>query len=201
MSRARNISSGFNKKPTKFIKVFSNNFDSTCKLTDQTGFVSHFGVRQEPALLIHSTRAGAFREQKFSYYKGNSLDLKNIKGEDIQPQFLNARELIDIIKRDFGLDLRRNGNTGKKPLHLITCYSGGFKNTSSGAQLARATGRKIVCYGEHDAIAVTVNPELKSYMDRQTRIYSVLTSVYKDLNQPLQEVIHSPDGKAGKLRK
>ncbi|KFF65165.1 hypothetical protein IW01_18385 [Pectobacterium brasiliense] len=95
----------FNTKPAEVVKVFSNNYDSKNGIITKTRYESHFGCSQEPALVISKDE-----DNNFLYYKGNSVDNKDINGKKISYLRLNKDDFASQIKKDFNLppfDIRR----------------------------------------------------------------------------------------------
>ncbi|KFF65162.1 hypothetical protein IW01_18370 [Pectobacterium brasiliense] len=183
----KNTNINFDKQPVKFAKIFSNNHSSERKSVQQTGYVSHFGPRQEPAIFIHGSLAG-----KFEYYKGNMINNKNIRGNNPHVN-LSATELVARIKKDFNLDLHSHGDRNTKPLHLISCYTGGINRATLASQLSIATHRQVICYGSEEPLYIY--GDLKNNMDKNAYVYS------KDLNEPLPEILHTPYNMIGRPRK
>ncbi|GKW43614.1 MULTISPECIES: hypothetical protein [Pectobacterium] len=101
----RNYNIKFNTKPSEVVKVFSNNYDSKNGIITKTRYESHFGCSQEPALIISKDR-----DNNFLYYKGNTVDNKDINGEKISYLRLNKDDFAYQIKKDFNLppfDIRK----------------------------------------------------------------------------------------------
>ncbi|WP_224552680.1 hypothetical protein [Pectobacterium versatile] len=186
-SRAKNVNVNVNKQPAKVAKVFSNNHNSEHRCIQQTGYVSHFGPRQEPAIFIHGSSEG-----KFAYYKGNTVNHKDIEGNDPYIS-LNATEFVARIKKDFGLDLHSNGDRNAKPLHLISCYSGGVSRDTLAAAMSIATNRQIICYGNKEP--VFMRNGLKNNMDEDVYIHGEYSK------KALPEVRHTPYNMIGSMRK
>lgn len=179
-----------NEMPFKFSKAFSHNVDLTRKQIDQTGFISHFGLTQEPALFIHTADFSDDGERLFVYNKGITLNNLDIAGNYKVPQFLCATELVSAIKNDFNLDLCMNGNTGNMPLHLVSCYAGGKGPYSLASQLASATGRGVIAYGNKQEL-ITMN-DIKRNLSEDACVYAYPLHENNELNTPLPGTVYHP---------
>lgn len=192
----------------KYYKTFNHNYVTKTEQYNQTGFISHFGPRQEPALVLHGNNPNSKLGGGFLYYKGSCVDYKKATGEKIVHKLLNVHDFVAAVKRDFGLDLHRTGNTGDKPLHLICCYAGGYNPDSLAGQMARELDRSVVCYDEGTPLITF--PGLKRNMDEAAKVFNeeiFLDKLSGENNflerkvlTPLSEIIHHPDNQPGKKR-
>jgi len=182
----------------KFLKSFSANYNTKIERVVQTGFISHFGRYQEPAIFIHGSGTHYQDGKGIYYFKGMSIDNKNINGEEIVNPFLSVKEFVAAVKKDFNLDLHRTGNTGTSPLHLVCCYSGGVSPDSIAGQLSRELERSVVSYGENSSVGFIGC--LADKMDEHARIYSKDERYPNGIFRPLQPIIHFPDNKPGQIR-
>lgn len=187
-----------NNQSCKYYKVFSNHYLTQAQQINQTGFVSHFGPRQEPALILHGSDPRSMPGEGFIYYKGTCVDFKKMTGEKAVHKLLNVHDFVEIVKKDFGLDLRRNGNTGNQPLHLICCFSGGRSPKSVAGQLARELERSVICYGETQSMFTS--PALKSHMDETAKVFCEEIFLKRKVISPMYEIIHLPDNNPGEVR-
>ncbi|XTZ37928.1 hypothetical protein ACQYRI_18590 [Salmonella enterica] len=186
------------KESKKFVCYFSQNYNPTYREWQKTGFVDRFGTTQEPALIVHSTLPIIGQEQHFIWYKGIMRDFKDDDGTLVQPPFLDAQGLLSVIKKDMGLDLRRDGNTGTKPLHLIADFSGGLASSTLAAKLAKAAERPVICYGHNQEI--TLNTDYPFSDNKHIKVYGYPLKDKKRLNKPLPQIIHMPQNSTGFIR-
>lgn len=198
ISGVKNNNENLKHQPAKFLKCFSSNYDSTQRRQVQTGFLSHFGHYQEPAIFIHGSGTHFIDGKGIIYDKGVTVDYKNLAGEEMPEVYLNVKEFVAAVKKDFNLDLHRTGNTGDKPLHLISCYAGSYRADSIAGQLSRELDRSVVTYGED--VQVCIFGKLIDKTDEPSRIYSP-DSVYPNgILKPLKPIIHFPDNQPGRIR-
>jgi len=198
VSRVKNSQADFATQPCKFYKVFSNNYITQSQQKNQTGFISHFGPRQEPALVLHGNKPDSKLGPGIIYYKGSCIDYKNAAGQKAVHKLLNVHDFVEIAFKDYGLDLRRGGNTGDGPLHLICCYAGGFSPKSMAGEMARELKRSIVCYGIDKP--VTTFPGLRSGMEETSKVFCEEIFLNRKVLSPLYEIIHLPDNQPGEIR-
>ncbi|MGY4730830.1 hypothetical protein [Burkholderia pyrrocinia] len=157
IASVRNSKSSINiascNKPPGLAKVFCSNFDTSTNEISHTGFVSHFGDRQEPALFVHATKDWNSGKTWFAYQKGIYRDGIDAFGCDLSnsTKLLDSTGLTKALKEDFGIDLSEAGGR-EKPLHLIACRSGGRDAKCLASELAKAINRKVVSYGDGEIL-------------------------------------------------
>lgn len=198
ISHVKNSNTKINNQPYGFAKVFSNNYSTSDRHMEKTGYVSHFGKTQEPAIFIHGCESNHTEGKGIEYYKGITFDDKNIEGKEAVYKLLNVKEFVAIVKKDFNLDLHRTGNTGVAPLHLICCYSGGFSPNTIAGQLSRELERTVISYGDNSIL--TTFGSMTENMSKEARIYTDEDYSRGKFLRPLHQVIHFPDGKPGQIR-
>lgn len=184
--------------PVKFLKTFSIDYDSKAQQFTRTGFLSHFGQYQEPAIFIHGTGTHRSDGKGIDYFKGSSLDDINFAGEEADYKSLTIKEFVAAVKKDFNLDLHRSGNTGTSPLHLICCFSGSLDSDSMGGELARELNRSVITYGNNTRVYIF--DELKDKIATNSRIYAPEEKYPNGIPKPLKPIIHFPDNRPGQFR-
>ncbi|WP_447840898.1 hypothetical protein [Enterobacter bugandensis] len=129
--------------------VFSRNVNPSG--ITETGYIENYKPNED-ALVLHGSQSMINRVN----YSRSVLC-------GYQTEKVNATELVEKIKKDYGLDLRLR----KKPLHLISCYVSScagneFLEGDVFAQnLANITGRVILTYDDGDTVGVNQGPKSK----------------------------------------
>lgn len=198
VSGIKNNNENLRTQPAKYFKCFSNDYDSNLKFNYQTGFLSHFGRYQEPAIFIHGSGTHYENGKGIVYFKGITVDNKNLAGESAVDSYLSIKDFVATVKKDFSLDLHRTGNTGTNPLHLICCFSGSFRADSIAGELSRELERSVVTYGDNSPVEIF--GKLIDTMDERTRVYSPDKRYPNGILKPLKPIIHFPDNKPGQIR-
>ncbi len=134
-----------NAKPTSHYQSFYIDIYPGDKAT-RNGYVSDFLGTGEPGIIVHGTRDG-----KISIVlKGIRERRGNVRGVHYSP-----REFYQYLILRHSLDLAKD----KRPLHLMSCYSGRAEKNSGklsvAQELANVTQRSIWAYGGHEKLYLT----------------------------------------------
>lgn len=129
-----------NAKPVAYYKTFEMGEERNGKTTrKRLGYVSDFLGTGEPGIMVHGSQSGRFY----------------IMGDGPAPvyQTFTPEELHRYLILRHSLDLSRD----KRPLHLLSCYSGGVKENSEelsvAQKLANVLQRRIYAYGGYERLS------------------------------------------------